>query len=97
MEKQEVVERELMPQEEFEKYIKDNSGLKTFEAVGRYKSVRRAIKRNHVTGEGFLIPRRPFNNRANTSKKKKAHSRSTNEYKRNIYGQLIRYYKREAQ
>lgn len=97
MEKQEVVERELMPQEEFEKYIKDNSGLRTFEAVGRYKSVRRAIKRNHVTGEGFLIPKRPFNNRANTSKKKKAHSRSTNEYKRNIYGQLIRYYKREAQ
>lgn len=97
MEKQEVVERELMPQEEFEKYIKDNSGLKTFEAVGRYKSVRRAIKRNHVTREGFLIPRRPFNNRANTSKKKKAHSRSVNEYKKNIYGQLIKYYKREAQ
>ena len=71
--------------------------MKTFEAVGRYKSVRRAIKRNHVTEEGVLIPKRPFNNRANTSKKKKAHSRSTNEYKRNIYGQLIRYYKREAQ
>lgn len=97
MEKQEVVERELMPQEEFEKYIKDNSGLKTFEAVGRYKSVRRAIKRNQVTGEGFLIPRRPFNNRANTSKKKKAHSRSVNEYKKNIYEQLIKYYKRETQ
>lgn len=97
MGKQEVVERELMSQEEFEKYLKDNSGLKTFEVVGRYKSVRRAIKRNHVTEEGVLIPKRPFNNRANTSKKKKAHSRSTNEYKRNIYGQLIRYYKREAQ
>ena len=60
-------------------------------------SRRRAIKRNHVTEEGFLIPKRPFNNRANTSKKKKAHSRSVNEYKKNIYGQLIKHYKREAQ
>ena len=84
MEKQETVERELTSQGEFEKYIEDNSGLKTFEAVGRYKSVGRA----HITKNGIIIPKRPFNNRKNTSKRKGAHSRSVNEYKKRIYEQI---------
>lgn len=88
MEKRETVERELMSQEEFEKYIEDNSGLKTFEAVGRYKSVGRAYRRNHITRNGLITPKRPFNNRKNTSKRKGAHSRSVNEYKKRIYEQI---------
>ena len=100
MEEQKKIERDLMSQEEFEDYISKGIivlHLITYDGVHRFKSVRRAMRRGHVTAEGIVMPRRPFNNRANTSKKKKAHSRSVNEYKKNIYGQLIKYYKREAQ
>lgn len=46
-----------------------------FDAVSKYKSVARAI-------------RRPFNNRVNTSRRAGVHSRTMNEYKKNIYGRL---------
>lgn len=100
MEEQKKIERDLMSQEEFEDYISKGIivlHLITYDGVHRFKSIRRAMRRGHVTAEGIVMPRRPFNNRANTSKKKKARSRSVNEYKKNIYGQLIKYYKREAQ
>lgn len=90
------IERDLMSQEEFEQYIADNSELKTFEAVSKFKSVFRAIKRGHLTKSGMIIPRRPFNNRCNTSKRKRIHSRNTNELKKQIYGQLKQYKERTA-
>lgn len=37
--------------------------LKTFEAIPKVKSVRRAIRRGHVSDDGFIYPKRPFNNR----------------------------------
>lgn len=96
MEEQKKIERSLMSQEEFEKYLAKNSGLKTFEAVSKFKSVNRAIRRGHVAPNGLIIPKRPFNNRANTSNRKGAHSRSSNELKKQIYGQIKQYQRRAA-
>lgn len=99
MEEQKKIERALMSQEEFEKYISYGImilHLITYEGVHRFKSIRRAIRRGHVTTEGIIIPKRPFNNRANTSKRKGVHSRSTNELKKKIYGQLKQYQRRAS-
>ena len=97
MEEQRKIERDLMSQEEFEDYISRGIivlNLITYDGVRRFKSIRRAIKRGHVTTEGIVMPRRPFNNKANTSKRKGVHSRSTNELKKKIYGQLKQYQRR---
>lgn len=40
-----------------------------FDAVSKYKSVARAIRRGDVTKYGTITPKRPFNNRANTSRR----------------------------
>lgn len=74
-------ERELMSQEEFEKYIGVGQ-LKVFDADRRFKSVRRAIRRGHVSPLGEVYPRRPFNNRKSTS------GRKLNEDKKDIYEQI---------
>lgn len=57
-------------------------GLVNFEAVSKFKSLGRAIRRGLVSPIGFVYPRRPFNNRAG--------KRPINELKKNIYGQLKR-------
>lgn len=82
-----------MSLEEFEDHIKNfNYGLRFFGLVNKYKSVRRAIKRGHLTRDGgFLIPKRPFNNRANTSTRSGVHSRVFNEFKKIIYDQLTKH------
>lgn len=88
-----------MSQEEFENYISKGITalhLITYDGVHRFKSVRRAMRRGHMTSEGIVMPRRPFNNRANTSKRKGVHSRSTNELKKKIYGQLKQYQRRAS-
>ena len=59
-----------------------------FDAVFKYKSVARAIRRGDVTKYGTITPKRPFNNRANTSRRAGVNSRTMNEYKKNIYGRL---------
>ena len=94
MEEQKLVERPLMGEEEFEDYLKDNRidivkdfyennilHLRTYEAVKRFKSVRRAIRRGHVSLDGVIYPKRPFNN----AKHKKG---SLNDNKKRIYEQL---------
>lgn len=99
MEEQKKIERDLMSQEEFEDYISKGIivlHLITYDGVHRFKSVRRAMRRGHVTAEGIVMPRRSFNNRANTSKRKGIHSRSTNELKKKIYGQLKQYQRRAS-
>lgn len=40
-----------------------------FDAVSKYKSVARAIRRGGVTKYGTIAPKRPFNNRVNTSRR----------------------------
>lgn len=65
--------------------------LLEFEGVSKFKSISRAIKRGHVTENGLVVPDRPFNNRANTSKRTKIHSRNTNEYKKQLYEQITQF------
>ena len=99
MEEQKKIERDLMSQEEFEDYISRGIivlHLIAYDGVHRFKSIRRAMRRGHVTTEGIIMPIRPFNNRANTSKRKGVHSRSTNELKKKIYGQLKQYQRRAS-
>lgn len=101
MEEQKVVERPLMSEEEFKDYMEKNRvdivgdfyergilHLRTLEAVKRFKSVRRAIRRGHISLDGFIYPKRPFNNKANTCKRNGHHSRTINERKKMIYEQL---------
>lgn len=71
----------------------DNLYLKWFDAVRQFKSVRRAIRRGDVTESGIIVPRRPFNNRGNSSTRG-VHSRKENEFKKNMYGQIIEYTRR---
>lgn len=101
MGEQKIIERPLMKEEEFKKYIEETKVdvvkafyeegilyLRTYGAVNKFRSIRRAIRRGHVSIDGFLFPKRPFNNRANTCKRKSRHSRSFNEKKKIIYEQL---------
>lgn len=94
MEEQKLVERPLMGEEEFKDYLKDNRvdivkdfyendvlHLRTYDAVKRFKSVRRAIRRGRVSLDGVIYPKRPFNN----AKHKKG---SLNDEKKRIYEQL---------
>lgn len=93
MEELKLKERNLMGEEEFADFIKNNKidrikdfekgilHLNTYEAVNKFKSVRRAIKRGHVALDGTIYPKRPFNN-AKHSKK------SLNNIKKSIYEQL---------
>ena len=94
MEEQKTIERPLMSEEEFKDYMKNNRvdivgdfyergilHLRTYEAVSRFKSVRRAIRRGHISLDGVIYPKRPFNN----AKHKKG---SLNDEKKRIYEQL---------
>lgn len=94
MEEQKLVERPLMSEGEFKDYMKKNRvdivgdfyergilRLRTYEAVSRFKSVRRAIRRGYISLDGVIYPKRPFNN----AKHKKG---SLNDEKKRIYEQL---------
>lgn len=94
MEEQKVIERPLMSEEEFKDYMENNKvdivgdfykkgifHLRTYEAVGKFKSIRRAIKRGHVSLDGVIFPNRPFNNA-------KYGKSSLNNRKKMIYEQL---------
>lgn len=98
-EKLNLVERALMSEEEFKKYLGNKAdivenpltetlNLRDYRAVGKFKSIRRAIRRGLISPSGTICPKRPFNNRANTSRKKGHHSRVMNEVKKSIYEQL---------
>ena len=56
--------------------------LLVFDAVGKYKSVWRAMRRGHVSPHGIVYPSRPFNNR------KPTRGRKINEDKKVIYAEL---------
>ena len=92
------VQRELMSEEEFKEYIHNRImplHLATYEAVRKYKLVRRAIRRGDVTSEGIIMPSRPFNNRKNSCKRGK-HSRQMNEEKKRVYASIKDYRRRYA-
>ena len=94
MEEQKTIERPLMSEEEFKDYMEKNRvdivgdfhergilHLRTFEAVKRFKSVRRAIRKGYISLDGFIYPNRPFNNA-------KHGKNSLNDRKKKIYEQL---------
>lgn len=94
MEEQKTIERPLMSEEEFKDYMEKNRvdivgdfyekgilHLRTYEAVSKLKSIRRAIRRCHVSLDGFIYPKRPFNN-------SKHGKNSPNNRKKMIYEQL---------
>ena len=94
MEEQKTIERPLKNEEEFKDYMKNNRvdivgdfyergilHLRTYEAVKRFKSVRRAIRKGYVSLDGFIYPKRPFNNA-------KHGKNSLNDRKKKIYEQL---------
>lgn len=56
--------------------------LAIYSAVGKYKSIRRAIRRGHVVSWGEEVPKRPFNNRKRTC------GRELQITKEKIYGEL---------
>lgn len=92
------VQRELMSEEEFEEHIHNRImplHLVTYEAVRKYKSVRRAIRRGNVTSEGLVMPSRPFNNKKNSCKRGK-HSRPMNEEKKRVYASIKDYRRRHS-
>jgi hypothetical protein len=60
----------------------DTLYLGTYEAVNKFRSVRRAQRRGLVTPYGTIAPRRPFNNRKRTL------GREFQVKKENIYEQI---------
>lgn len=78
---EEKIERPIMTEDEFKEYIKASS-LRLFDAVRKFKSVKRAIRRGHVSPIGEVYPNRPFNNRKPTK------GRSFNKKKKLIYARL---------
>ena len=94
MEEQKKIERDLMSQEEFEDYISKGImvlHLVTYNGVYKFRSVRRALRRGHVTTDGIIMPARPFHNAANTCKRRGKHSRAVNELKKKIYERIKHY------
>jgi len=97
MEEEKLVEGKPMSQEEFEDKLQDvieanrrkvvedfEKGvlfLRSYTAVSKFKSVRRAIKRGHASMWGDIYPRRPYNNRKLNPQRKKL---------REIYGQITK-------
>jgi hypothetical protein len=60
----------------------DTLSLFSYIGIAKFKSIRRAIRRGHVSTTGAIYPKRPFSNRKPTE------GRSVNERKKVIYGKL---------
>lgn len=59
------------------------------EELGTSFKMNRHQRRQLIFPNGVVAPKRPFNNRANTSKRPGVHSRTTNQIKKKIYAQLF--------
>lgn len=88
-----VTNEELMSNEEFVEYVKNSLNLCNFSGVSKFKSIARAYRKGYISRWGDVYPKRPFNNRGNTSKRKGKHSRVFNEKKKAIYAQFKGYNK----
>lgn len=53
--------------------------------AAKFKSIRRAAKRGHITFMGSIVAKRPFNNRKNTCKRKGKNSRVVTVQKKRDY------------
>lgn len=90
----EITEEKRKVWMEFLKRRREN--LLRVAASKRVKSINRAIKRNRVTPQGELAPKRPFNNRANTSTRKGVMSRVGNERNKRLYDAFKRFANKES-
>lgn len=54
-------------------------------------TLNRSLRRRGILPDGTILDRKPFNNRANTSKRKGVHSRKLNELKKRFYAGLKGY------
>ena len=59
------------------------------EELGAPFKMNRHQRRQLIFPNGVAAPKRPFNNRANTSRRPGVHSRTTNQIKKKIYAQLF--------
>lgn len=59
------------------------------EELGTSFKMNRHRRRQLIFPNGVAAPKRPFNNRANTSRRPGVHSRTTNQIKKKIYAQLF--------
>lgn len=58
-------------------------------SYGMSPNPNRRERRQGILANGMRMPKRPFNNRANTSNRPGVHSRTTNQIKKKIYAQLF--------
>ena len=95
--KMEKIERDLMDEGEFKKYLQRVLSYNRIspEAIGNINLLKELLEEGHLPQYGRVVPKRPFNNRSNTSKRKGADSRN-NEVKKTLYGQFMQYYWRAS-
>ena len=75
--KEDINEYKEREQEKIDGFMKNGTlCLTDYSGVKKFKSIRRAIRRGHVSIYGQIYPHRPFKNTKN------------NRYKRILYGQL---------
>lgn len=75
--KEDINEYKEREQEKIDEFMKNGTlCLTDYSGVKKFKSIRRAIRRGHVSIYGQIYPHRPFKNTKN------------NRYKRILYGQL---------
>lgn len=76
--------KEVAPisEQEFESNLRNSINLIYFDCVRRFRSVKRAFKRGHITNYGYIIPSRPFNN------KKHSRGRKANLLKKRAFEQI---------
>lgn len=70
MEEKNVKEVAPISEEEFQNLLRNTLNLQYFECVRRFKSVKRAFKRGQITNFGYILPKRPFNNRKHSKGRK---------------------------
>lgn len=78
-EKNNITEVAPVSEAEFEEHLRNNINLKFLQCIVKFKSVKRAFKRGHITNYGYIVPYRPFNNRKHTE------GRKDNIYKKKLY------------
>lgn len=79
-------EKKLLEDKQAMEVVKTlNENLRLSLRMSRFKSIRRAGRRGHLTPALELVPKRPFNNRANSSTRKGKHSRFIAEQIRELY------------
>ena len=70
MEENNVKEVAPISEEEFQGLLRNTLKLQYFECVKRFKSVKRAFKKGYITNFGYILPKRPFNNKKHTKGRK---------------------------